>query len=221
MEQIPNNTSEERVLSDYDVLKKEFKYYFFKLCESNTSMTNQLQEFLQSKLGELSESDANVAINDEIKNFMNTFVQKKTNFIIDQLKEKLKYIIENYSTTVLDNIFDILIDLLIKKYKQKEQLFFISFEQIYEIFYLFGFRIILSETLDKLIGALQWDIISHYWLNYNFLKNYFKSISSKKDISTELKKKTWTLVELTRIKKQEFEKKYKKFRIGKDFYKLK
>lgn len=93
-----------------------------------------------------------------------------------------------------------------------------SLEQIYEVFYLFGFRIIPSETLDKLTGALQWDILSPYWLDYNFLRDYFNKLSSKKEISKELKNKTWILVELTRIKKREHDRKLGHYPTKVDFY---
>ena len=221
MEQIPNNSSDNvKIISDYEVIKKEFKNYFSNLMESNKSINNQLQELRKLKLGEISQSDANIALNDEIINIMNSFLQKKSNFIIKQFKEKLDYIVKNYSTTVLGDIFDVLITLLIQEYKKRVNIFFITFEQIYEVFYLFGFRIIPSKTLDKLTGALQWDIINPYLLNYNFLKDYFNTLSSKKNVSKELKNKTWTLVELTRIKKQEIDNKFSKLLKEANFYKI-
>lgn len=188
--------------------------------ETNESVLNQLQELLKSKLGEISESDANIAINDERINIMKSSLQKKFNFINSKLKVKLDYIVKNYSTTVLDEIFDTLIDLWIQKNQKKVKMVFISLEQIFDLFYLFGFRIIPSETVDNLTGALQWDIISSNWLNYNFLRDYFNKLSSKKEISKELKNKTWTLVELTRIKKQEMDKKLSHYRNKEDFYKI-
>ena len=220
MEQIPNNPSEDNFLSDFEVIKKDFKKFFSNLMETNESVLNQLQELLKSKLGEISESDANIAINDERINIMKSSLQKKFNFINSKLKVKLDYIVKNYSTTVLDEIFDTLIDLWIQKNQKKVKMVFISLEQIFDLFYLFGFRIIPSETVDNLTGALQWDIISSNWLNYNFLRDYFNKLSSKKEISKELKNKTWTLVELTRIKKQEMDKKLSHYRNKEDFYKI-
>lgn len=208
MEQIPNNTTEANFLSDFEVIKKDFKKFFSNLMETNESILYQLQELLKSKLGELSESDANIVIDDEIIDITNTFQQNKYSFITNELKGKLDHIVKSYSTTVLDDFFDILVSLLIQKKQKKAKIFFISLEQIYEVFYLLGFRIISGETLDKLIGALQWDIVSPYWLNYNFLKDYFDKLSLKKEIPKELKNKTWSLVELTRIKKQELDKKF-------------
>ena len=219
MEQIPNS-NEAKAISDYEVIKKDFKKFFSNLIETNESIFNQLQELLRSKLGELSESGANIVIDEEIIKITNAFRQYKYGFITNELKEKLDYIVKNYSTTVLDDFFDILISLLIQQKQKKTKIFFISLEQIYEVFYLFGFRIIKSETLDKLTGALQWNIISHYWLNYNFLKDYFDKISSKKEIPKELKNKTWTLVELTRIKKQELDKKFSQYQSKEEYYKI-
>lgn len=219
MEQIPNS-NEVKPISDYDVIKKEFSKFFSNLMESNKSIVNQLQELRESKLGEISESDANIAINDKIIKIMKSYLQIKFNFISQKLKEKLDDIVENYSTTVLDDIFDTLINIWVRKFQKKAKVFFISLEQIYEVFYLFGFRIIPSETLDKLTGALQWDIISPYWFDYNFLRDYFNKLSSKKDISEELKNKTWILVELTRIKKQELDKKLSQYQPKEEFYKI-
>jgi len=219
MEQIPNS-NEIKTISDYEIIKKEFSKFFSNLMESNKSINNQLQEMLELKLGEMSQSDANIALNDEKIKFMNSFLQIKSNFIIEQLLEKLDHIVKNYSTTVLDDIFDILISLLIQKYKKVNNIFFISFVQIYEVFYLSGFRIIPIKTLDKITGALQWDIINPYLLNYNFLKDYFNTLSLKKDVSKEIKDKTWTLVELTRIKKQEIDNKLSKFLKEEDFHKI-
>jgi len=110
MEQIPNS-NEVKPISDYDVIKKEFSKFFSNLMESNKSIVNQLQELRESKLGEISESDANIAINDEIINIMKSYLQIKFNFISQKLKEKLDDIVENYSTTVLDDIFDTLISI--------------------------------------------------------------------------------------------------------------
>ncbi len=220
MEQIPNDSSEERITSDYDKFEKEFKTSFSRLMEPIFDISNQIQELIESKMGEVSDSDASIAINDKIVKLTNSYLQKKSNFIIEQLKKRLEYIVKNYSITALDNIFDVLISSLIKNYKHKQQIFFITFEQIYEMFNLYGFRIIPGETIDKLTGALQWDIISHYWLNYNFLKGYFDKILSKKEISKELKNKTWTLVELTRIKKQELEKSFNKNQFNEEYYKI-
>lgn len=208
MEQIPNGSSEAKLLSDFEVIKKDFKEFFSNLMETNDSIVKQLQELY--KLGDISESDANIAINDEILKIINSFLQNKFNFISDKLKEKLNYVVQNYSTTVLDDFFDILIKLWIQKNRKNTNIFFFSLEKIYNVFYLFGFRIIPDETLDKLTGALQWDVISPYWLNYNFLLDYFNKLSSK--ISKELKNKTWTLVELTRIKKQKLDSKLSQFR---------
>ena len=110
MEQIPNS-NEVKPISDYDAIKKEFSKFFSNLMESNKSIVNQLQELRESKLGEISQSFANILVNDKINDTKNSFFQKKTNFIIRQLKEKLDYIVINYSTTVLDDIFDTLINL--------------------------------------------------------------------------------------------------------------
>ena len=188
--------------------------------ESNKSIVKQLQELHESKLGEISESDANIAINDEIINIMRSYLQIKFNFISHKLKEKLDDIVEKYSTTVLDDIFDTLINIWVRQSQKKNKVFFISLEQIYDVFYLFGFRLISSKILDKLTGALQWDIISPYWLDYNFLRDYFNKLSSKKEIFKELKIKTWILVELTRIKKQELDKKLSQYQPKEEFYKI-
>lgn len=220
MEQIPNNKTEEKLISDYEITKNDFKRYFSNLMESNESVFEQTNELYKSKMGEISQSDANVAINDEINKAIHSFIQNKFIFIGSKLKEKLESIVEDYSTTVLNDLFDTLINLWIQKRRKKTKLFFISLEQIYEVFYLLGFRIISSETLDKLTGAQQWDIISPYWLNYNFLRDYFNKLSSKKDVSKELKNKTWILVELTRIRKQELDKKLNQYRTKEDFYKI-
>ena len=217
MEQIPNKSSEERPISDYDLIRKEFKSNFSKLIEPFPSIVNQLNEFIKSKRGEISESDANTSLEDEIFKITSSFIQKKFDFIIERLKEELDYIVKNYSSSVLDNIFDILIDILIQKFKQQKKIFFISLEQIYEVFYHFGFRIIPRETLEKLTGALQWDIIPPFWLKYNFLKDYSKKILIKKEIANELKNKTWTLLELTRIKEKKFERKKRRYHSILDF----
>jgi len=211
MEQIPRNTIEEKLISDYEITKNDFINYFSNLMESNESILEQIYKMIESIRGDLSQSDANVALNDEIINSINKFLQNKSIFILDNLKVKLKSIIEDYSTTVLDDLFDSLISLWIEKNREKTNFFFISLKQIFEVFNLLGFRLISGETLDKLTGALQWNIILPFWLNYNFLKDYFDELSSNKEITKELKNKTWTLVELTRIKKQELEEKISQY----------
>ncbi len=220
MEQIPKNTPEEKLISDYEITKNDFENYFSNLMEANESILEQTYEIYNSIMGDLSQSDANVAINDEIIKMINEFLQNRFIFIINNLKVKLESIVEDYSTTVLNDLFDTLVSLWIKKKRKKTKLFFISLEQIFEIFNLLGFRVISSETLDKLTGALQWDIVSPYWLNYNFLKDYFDKFSSNKEITKEIKNKTWTLVELTRIKKQELEKKFRQYLPKEEFYKI-
>jgi len=220
MEQIPKNTTEEKLISDYEITKNDFEKYFSNLMESNESILGQIYKMYESMRGEISQSDANVAINDEINNIRNSFLQNKSVFIVNNLKIKLESIVEDYSTSVLINLFDTLISLWIEKNRKKTKLFFISLEQIFEVFNLLGFRVISKETLDKLTGALQWDIVSPYWLNYNFLKDYFDKLSSNKEITKELKNKTWTLVELTRIKKQELDKKLSHYIPKEEFYKI-
>ena len=218
MAQIPKNTPEEKLISDYEITKNDFENYFSNLMEANESILEQTYEIYKSIMGDLSQSDANVAINDEINTKINKFLQNRFIFIVNNLKVKLESIVEDYSISVLKDLFDTLISLWIKKKRKKTKLFFISLEQIYEVFYLLGFRIISGETLDKLTGALQWDIISPYWLNYNFLRDYFDKLSSKKEITKELKNKTWTLVELTRIKKRELDKKLRHYQTKVDYY---
>ena len=127
MEQIPNNSIEGKLPSDYEITKKDFKKYFSNLMESNKSILNQTYELCKSKLGDISESQANIAINDEIKNIINSFFQNKFTFIVNELKKKLESIIEDYSTTVLNDLFDTLISLWIQKNRKKKKIVFYFF----------------------------------------------------------------------------------------------
>lgn len=198
MNQMPKNSFNEKLIFDFETTLNDFKRYFSSLMKTEEDINNYFLSF--PYFIDISQSEANIAIKE-----VDSYLQDKKGFIIKNLQEKLNIIVKNYSSTVLGEFFDIIVTSWIQKNKEKPNVFFLSLEQTYNVFYLYGFRIIQRDTIDKLTGALQWDIISPIWLKYNFLLDYFKNLSLK--IPIDLKSKTWTLVELTRIKKKEYERK--------------
>lgn len=201
MEEIPNNLTNENLVIDYDVSKQDFQKFFSNLMETEENITKQLDELSKHKLMDIPESKTDITIVKDIS----SYIQEKMGFIVKSLQKFLEFIVKIFSPTVLEDLFDILINDWIQKSRQSARVLFLSLKQIYELFYIFGLRIISSTAIDELTGALQWDIISPRWLDYNFLIDYYKKLSLR--VSKELKKKTWILVELTRIKKEELESK--------------
>jgi hypothetical protein len=201
MEKIANNLTDENLVIDYDVTKQDFQDFFFNLMETEENITKQLTELSKHQLVEIPESDTNIPIVKDIS----SYIQEKIDFIVKSLQIILKFIVKIFSPTVLEDLFDRLINVWIQKSRQTAQILFLSLKQIYGLFYIFGLRNISSTAIDELTGALQWDIISPRWLDYNFLMDYYKKLSLR--VSKELKEKTWILVELTRIKKKELESK--------------
>ena len=122
-------------------------------------------------------------------------------FLRDELIKKLKIISENYSFTVLKDFFQILINLWITKIPEKSNPDFLSMEEIYDIFFAYDFRTIPLNTINDLIGALQWNLINSEWIDDNFILEYFETLPENLD--EKLKIRTWNLVELTRIKSKE------------------
>ncbi|MHA1309225.1 MAG: hypothetical protein ACTSQN_18310, partial [Candidatus Heimdallarchaeota archaeon] len=96
--------------------------------------------------------------------------------------------------------FQIIIELIVKQETKGKPLLF-TLEEIYENFSLFGFKIIPLNSLKTLTGALQWNAIAPKLINYNFLSDYYNKISI--NVSEEIKKNTWILLELTKIKMRE------------------
>lgn len=199
--EIPNNLTDENLVIDYDVTKQDFQKFFSNLMETEESISKQLNELSKHKLVDVSESETNIT---KIKD-VSSYIQEKLDFIVKSLQKILEFIVKVFSQTVLEDLFDILINFWIQKSRQTARMLFLSLKQIYELFYTFGLRTISSTAIDELTGALQWDIITPRWLDYNFLIDYYKKLSLR--VSKELKKKTWILVELTRIKKKELESK--------------
>jgi len=172
MEEIPNNISHENLLLDFDVTKKDFGKFFSNLMEPEQKIYEQLSSLSNYKLVEISESDTNIAMEEKPFKDISSYIQEILVFIVNNLSEKLDVIVKNFSPTVLDDLFEILINLWIQKNREEVRLYFLSLDQIYDVFYVSGLRIISSDAIDKLTGALQWDIISPNWLNYNFLFDY-------------------------------------------------
>ena len=169
--------------------------------EPEQNIYKQLKQLSNYKLVDISESDTNISMEETQFKDKSSYIHEMLHFIANNLSEKLKIIVKNFSSTVLDELFEMLIKIWIQKNREKVRVYFLSLNQIYDVFYANGFRIISSNTIEELTGALQWDIISPDWVNYNFLFDYYKKLSSM--VTKDLKNKTWILVELTRIKKQE------------------
>jgi len=151
-----------------------------------------------------------------IEEFISDFSKKVTNLmefekeptgeIIEKsLLKELAPLHEETYYNLLPELFDILIDIYIKKSRELAKPYFIPLEVCYNIFLLFEFRLMPMDTIEKLIGALQWGIIEPQWIDYNFIKAYYEKLHQK--VPYDLRIKTWNLVELTKIKQQEFKRK--------------
>lgn len=109
-----------------------------------------------------------------------SFIVRFINFFYEILNriivafKKIYYIFKE----ILPKIFDKFIqNILLYSKKTKKQLFF-TFEQIFEIFQLFGLDVINPETFDKINAALQWKICPTNWIDLNFLYSYKNSLLS-------------------------------------------
>ena len=142
----------------------------------------------------------------QISNLLGFEKELSGEIIEKSLLEKLAPLQEDTYYNLLPNLFNIIIDSYIKKKHEKVETYFIPLEVCYKIFLKFDFRIISINTIEKLIGALQWSIIEPQWIDYNFIMDYYATLHQK--VPLELKRKTWNLVELTRIKQQELQKKF-------------
>jgi len=123
------------------------------------------------------------------------------NFLREELIKKLKTVTKFYNFTVLEDFFHILIDLWINRSPEKANSQFLTLGDIYDIFFVYDFRIIPLKIINELLGGLQWNMINSEWINDNFIFEYFKTLPN--NIEENLKVRTWNLVELTRIKSKE------------------
>ncbi|MHA1650942.1 MAG: hypothetical protein ACTSYB_12170 [Candidatus Helarchaeota archaeon] len=176
---------------------------------------DDFQTFVSNLLAEIEEPDTKSykKLSDEsfINDFKEEYTPQKISInrnkrykLIFNLANELNKIKKDYSSTVLEDFFEIFINSVIK-YFQRKKLEFSSLEEIFNIFSHYGMEKISNKTIEKLIGALQWNVISPNWLCYNFLLEYYKKLPSY--VSEELKRQTWILVELTRIKLEEIRRK--------------
>lgn len=137
----------------------------------------------------------------QISNLMGFEKEPSGDIIEKSLLKELAPLHEDTYFNLLPILFDIIIDTYLKKNREKSEVYFIPLEVCYNIFVLFEFRLIPINTIEKLIGALQWGIFKPQWIDYNFIKGYYAKLHQK--VPLDLKIKTWNLVELTRIKQQE------------------
>jgi len=131
---------------------------------------------------------------------------KRNSYLHDNLKRKLINIKKKFSVTVLEDFFVIFIDELIQM-NRKEKVDLSSLKRIFDVFASFEMKKIPKNAIEKLIAALQWGYLPVIWLySQNFLSDYFNNILPS-DVPQELRKQTWVLLELTRIKIEEEQRK--------------
>lgn len=131
---------------------------------------------------------------------------KRNSYLHEKLQQKLEKIKEKYKFTVLEEFFYIFIDEWIQKNREKK-INLSSLKEIFNSFAKFEMKKIPKKALEKLIAALQWEFLPAKWLNSeNFLSDYFDNLLPS-DTSDELRNQTWVLLELTRIKLEEEQRK--------------
>ena len=174
MEQIPENSYNQlniKQISDFEEFKSDFKQI--------------IENLMKPPKKELKEEE----------------LRERYEIIQNSLIDKLSPFLENTYFNLLPILFEMIIETYIKKSRELLKLYFIPLEACYDIFLQYNFRIIPKDTIEMLIGALQWNTINPHWIDYNFMKNYFSKLHQK--VPLELKIKTWNLVELTKIKQIE------------------
>lgn len=127
-------------------------------------------------------TDATAPVLEGENNYLSKIIQLFYTILdsIVNILQKLYYSLKE----ILPIIFDKFIESLLIYLKNTEKQFDTSFEQIFEIFQVFGLDEIYPETFDKIHAALQWKICHYDWINLGFLISYKKSLLKNTPIET-------------------------------------
>ncbi|OLS12560.1 MAG: hypothetical protein RBG13Loki_3809 [Promethearchaeota archaeon CR_4] len=171
----------------------------FKISQNLDVASEEFKVFLQTKFDSFKDETPPTTVNADKPE--KTIVSQDAEDFLEELKNVIDLFTANFGTGIIENLFGKYIESWIEFKPKKGSSDFLDLKSIYEVFFNYGLRIIHKKEIEKLIGALQWNNISPFWIKTQFLLDYLKTLP--KDTPKDHKKIVWILIELVRIKIEE------------------